>query len=196
MEEFSKLMKKIKWDSIIVALCSIILGILCVALPSKAGDTLCITFGVLQIVMSVSLYIRYFKYERMFGGEFLILAIVMLISGVFFIVANRAVQSVLTVLFGLYILVDSGYSILDATNCIRAHIKGGYFLLVVGILTAFLGVSVMFSTFDSVMIFAGISLIFDGVKRLIFTICYGVKVKQAKKVLQEQMRDHSRDIYM
>ena len=70
------------------------------------------------------------------------------------------------------------------------------FLLVVGILTAILGVSVMFSTFDSVMIFAGISLIFDGVKRLIVTICYGVKVKQAKKVLQEQMRDHSRDIYM
>ena len=41
----------------------------------------------------------------------------------------------------------------------------------------------MFGTFETITLFAGISLIIDGVESLILTIVYSYRIKKAKKQL-------------
>ena len=45
----------------------------------------------------------------------------------------------------------------------------------------------MFSTFDTVVVFAGCSLIVEGVRRLVVTFVFNKRIKEAKKSLKELM---------
>lgn len=194
MEKVQGFFKKVKWDSIIIATLTIVFGILCVAMPTRAGDVLCIVFGAMLLTMSVALFVRFFTVDRFFGANLLIAAAVMLILGIFCLVYTSTLQSILTVLFGIFIFVDSMTSLTDSILCAKAKIKGWWILFVLSILTACLGVCVIFSTFDTVMIFAGCSLIIEGLRRLVTTLVFSHKIKQAKKQLTQTQNDNPDEI--
>lgn len=174
-------MKKIKWDSILIALLTIVLGILCVALPTGTGDVLCLVFGIYLIVTGVALLIRFFWVDRFLGANLIVLSIVMILSGIFCLVYPELMKTFLTVMFGVYIVVDSLSSMVDSIYCCKARVPGWLVLFLLSALTACLGVGVIFSSFETVIVFAGCSLIISGLERLIFTIFYSAKIKQAKK---------------
>lgn len=194
MDKVQGFFKKVKWDSIIIATLTIVFGILCVAMPTRAGDVLCIVFGAMLLTMSVSLFVRFFAVDRFFGANLLIAAAVMLILGIFCLVYTSTLQSILTVLFGIFIFVDSMTSLTDSILCAKAKIKGWWVLFVLSILTACLGVCVVFSNFDTVMIFAGCSLIIEGLRRLVTTLVFSHKIKQAKKQLTQTQNDNPDEI--
>lgn len=194
MDKVQGFFKKVKWDSIIIATLTIVFGILCVAMPTRAGDVLCIVFGAMLLTMSVSLFVRFFAVDRFFGANLLIAAAVMLILGIFCLVYTSTLQSILTVLFGIFIFVDSMTSLTDSILCAKAKIKGWWVLFVLSILTACLGVCVVFSNFDTVMIFAGCSLIIEGLRRLVTTLVFSHKIKQAKKQLSQTQNDNPDEI--
>lgn len=189
MEEAKKFFKKVKWDSIITSILTILVGILCVAMPEGSAKVICIVFGISLLIIGATLLVRYFVFDPLFGGSLLIVSMAMIISGIFCLVNLAAVQSILTVLIGLFILVNSISSLADSVYCARARISGWWALLTLSILTAALGVAVMFSNFSTVMIFAGVSLIVDGATYLITTIAFNHKIKQAKKVLLDKAND-------
>ena len=186
MDNIKAFFRRINWDSIIVSLLSIAIGILCVVMPDRAGDVLCLVYGASLIAISVALFVSYFVYDRLFGAHLLITAVVTLILGIFCLVYPNALQNILTVLLGLFIVIDSASSLADSIYCAKAKIRGWSVLFVLSILTAALGVSVMFANFDAVMIFAGCALIFEGVKRFVLTIVYSRKIKAAKKKLYQK----------
>ena len=194
MDEVQGFFKKVKWDSIIIATLTIVFGILCVAMPTRAGDVLCIVFGAMLLTMSVALFVRFFTVDRFFGAKLLIAAAVMLILGIFCLVYTSTLQSILTVLFGIFIFVDSMTSLTDSILCAKAKIKGWWVLFVLSILTACLGVCVVFSNFDTVIIFAGCSLIIEGLRRLVTTLVFSHKIKQAKKQLTQTQNDKPDEI--
>lgn len=194
MDKVQGFFKKVKWDSIIIATLTIVFGILCVAMPTRAGDVLCIVFGAMLLTMSVALFVRFFAVDRFFGANLLIAAAVMLILGIFCLVYTSTLQSILTVLFGIFIFVDSMTSLTDSILCAKAKIKGWWVLFVLSILTACLGVCVVFSNFDTVMIFAGCSLIIEGLRRLVTTLVFSHKIKQAKKQLTQTQNDNPDEI--
>lgn len=194
MDKVQGFFKKVKWDSIIIATLTIVFGILCVAMPTRAGDVLCIVFGAMLLTMSVALFVRFFAVDRFFGANLLIAAAVMLILGIFCLVYTSTLQSILTVLFGIFIFVDSMTSLTDSILCAKAKIKGWWVLFVLSILTACLGICVIFSNFDTVMIFAGCSLIIEGLRRLVTTLVFSHKIKQAKKQLSQTQNDNPDEI--
>lgn len=194
MDKVQGFFKKVKWDSIIIATLTIVFGILCVAMPTRAGDVLCIVFGAMLLTMSVALFVRFFTVDRFFGANLLIVAAVMLILGIFCLVYTSTLQSILTVLFGIFIFVDSMTSLTDSILCAKAKIKGWWVLFVLSILTACLGVCVVFSNFDTVIIFAGCSLIIEGLRRLVTTLVFSHKIKQAKKQLTQTQNDKPDEI--
>ncbi len=179
--EIKNFFKKAKWDNIIISILTLAIGILCVVMPNRAGDVLCIVFGVFLIAMGVALFTRYFVVGEIFGQHLIALSIVAIVMGTFCLVYPESLKDILTVLFGLFIVIDSVSSIADSIYCARAKIKGWVVLFVLSIATAVLGVVVMFATFDAVMIFAGISLIVDSIESLVLTIIFSRKIKQAKK---------------
>ena len=91
----------------------------------------------------------------------------------------------MTVLFGMFIVLDSVSSLSDSIYLCKAKIRGWTVLFVLSLITIILGVSVMFSSFETVMIFAGCSLIIEGVRKFVTTLIYSRKIKVAKKQLKE-----------
>lgn len=57
------------------------------------------------------------------------------------------------------------------------------------ILLVGLGISVMFGTFDFVMIYCGISLIVDGVCDIVTTLVFSSHVKKAEKTIKNYLND-------
>lgn len=178
--------KKLKWDGVIISCLTIVLGILCVAMPSTSATALCYIFGGALLIMGITFLVRYFAVERLLGSPMLITAVVMTMCGLFCIVYPGTVQGILTVLFGVFILVDSINTMTDSIILARTKVKGWFVMFLLSLLTACLGVAIMFSTFDAVMIFAGVSLIFEGVKDLVLIFTFGKKVKDAKKKIESQ----------
>lgn len=183
MNEIKNKLCKLKWDNIIISLLSILIGVLCICLPKQSADTLCIIFGSFLIAIGVTLIIRFFVTDIYLGEYSLILGISELIIGIFCLIKPTTIQSILTVLFGLYILIDSVITLSDSITMQKAKISGWLPLLILSILTCLLGIIIMFSYFKTVIIFAGISLIIEGIKHFITTIVFSKKIKKAKNEL-------------
>ena len=186
MKEF---FKKLKWDSIIVSLLTIAIGVLCIVMPSEAGDVLLIIFGAMLIAIGATLFVRFFTTDRLFASHIMIMAVVSIVLGVMCLVQKSALQSILTILLGLYIVVDSLSSIGDSVYLCKAKVSGWFILFLLSLLSCGLGVVVMFSTFDTVMIFAGVSLLIEGVKRFTLTLTFSNKIRSARKQFEKSMQD-------
>lgn len=186
METLKDYFKKLKWDSIVISIITIVFGSLCIALPDRAGDILCKAFGISLIFVGVMCFIRYFAYDTLLGEKELILALITSVLGIFCLVYPNSVQSILTVLVGAYIVIDASVSLTDSIACAKMQVRGWSVLFILSFITIMLGISVMFSSFETVVVFAGISLLIAGIERLVFTICYSHKIKQAKKDLKDK----------
>lgn len=186
----TNLFKKIKWDSIILSILMLAVGVLYVVLPSKAGDVTITVFGIMLIVAGLVSCVRYFMYDRFLSDHILIISIVMLVLGIFTLIYPKSIQAILTIVFGLIIVIDSISSICDSVYLLKAKIYDGIILMILSIITAILGVMVMFSNFESVMVFAGVSLIIDGVRKLVTTIVFSVKVTKAKKQFVKSVSEY------
>ncbi len=185
MNKVKKFFTKLKWESIIAAILAIVVGVLFIILPKDSADVLCLIAGILLICAGAFTLVAYIFSGFFLGAHLLIVGIMLILLGTFCLTNPENIMKVLTVLFGLYIVIDGATSIVDSVYCAKAKIKGWGLLLVLAILSIGLGTAVMFSTFDTIMIFAGCSLIIDGVCDIIETIVFSHKIKEAKKKLLE-----------
>lgn len=182
-------LKKVKWDSIIISILTIAIGVLCIVMPSEAGDVLLIIFGAMLIAIGATLFIRFFTTDRLFASHIMIMAVVSIVLGIMCLVQRSSLQSILTILLGLYIVVDSLTSIGDSIYLCKAKVSGWFILFLLSLLSCGLGVVVMFSNFDTVMIFAGVSLLIEGVKRFALTITFSNKIRSARKQFEKGLQD-------
>lgn len=187
MNEIKKLFQKIKVDRIVSAIIAIVIGILFVALPEDSSNVLCLVCGIMLIVGGVMSIMGFIAYGFIVGGHLLILGIALLLSGILCLVNPEVVTSILTIIFGIYIIVDGATSMIDSIYCAKAHVSGWFVLLLLSLLSIVLGTIVMFGKFDTVMIFAGCCLIIDGVSDIISTLAFSHKVKEAKKKLLDDI---------
>lgn len=181
--EKQNIFKKLKWDSIIVAALTIILGLLCVILPKGSGTALTYIFGAALVAMGITAVVRYFWGLRLISDMSLVIGTLMITLGVFTLINPSAIQAILVVLLGVFIIIDSMTEISESIYCARANVSGWFWLFLASVLTLGLGVVVTFSNFETVMILAGIALIIEGLKRLIITLVCAGKIREAKKQL-------------
>ena len=185
MKQIKKFFQKIKLEVIVTAVLAIILGILFIVMPNESADTLCTVSGILLICAGVVAIVAFIAYGFVFGGYLLSLGIALILSGIFCLTYPVIVTELLTIIFGIYIIVDGTTSLIDSIYCARAHIKGWIFLTLLAILSIVLGTVVMFGTFDTIMIFAGYCLIIDGICDIIEVTVFSHKIKAAKKKILE-----------
>ncbi len=181
--EKQNIFKKLKWDSIIVAALTIILGLLCVILPKGSGTALTYIFGAALVAMGITAVVRYFWGLRLISDMSLVIGTLMITLGVFTLINPSAIQAILVVLLGVFIIIDSMTEISESIYCARANVSGWFWLFLASVLTLGLGIVVAFSNFETVMILAGIALIIEGLKRLIITLVCAGKIREAKKQL-------------
>ncbi len=185
MNEVKKTIKWIKWDVIITSILSILLGIAFIVVPQDSADALCLISGIVLISAGVIAIASFISYGYFFGGYFFVLGISLILSGIFCLINLWMVKGVLTVIFGIFIIINGSSSIADSIDCARAKVSGWPLMFLMGILTIILGSVVMFGTFDTIMMFAGFSLIFNGIWNIVLTCLFSAKIRKAKKKLHE-----------
>ena len=189
LNEIGKKLKKLKWGRIASATLAIVAGILFLILPEGSARLICTVCGILLIAAGCVSIVTFALYGFLPFGRLLITGVALILFGIFCLVNPGIVMGILTVVFGIFIVVDGCMSLSDSICCARAHAAGWLPMLLLSALTIILGCIVLFGTFDTVMIFAGISLLVDGVSDLIMILAFSRRVREAKKKLKESSKN-------
>ena len=184
-------LKKIKWESLFTALFAVVIGILFLCFPNSSSNVLCYAGGAIFITLGAIYCIRYIFSDRIFGSYIFIFSLLMIVFGIFCLVKPETIKAVITVVFGIFLLIDGIVKMQEGIELSRAYVKGWWTVAALGILTIALGVVVMFGTFENVMIFAGVSLIIDGICDAVTTLVFSSKIKKAEKEIRHMIDDQN-----
>lgn len=190
MNYIKSLFKKMKWETLITALMSIIVGILFLVEPENSSNVLCTVVGVAFVLLGAAMLVRYFASGFLFGSIHLIASIILLAIGIFSLLKPETFKIIITFVFGLFLMIDGLLKIQDGMDCYRANVKGWWALFLVSVLSIVLGSLVMFGSFDNIMIFAGISLIVGGVLDIITTLVFSSHVRKVEKRVHEVIEEY------
>ena len=184
MESIRGYFKALKWRSLIVAFSAILLGLLFILTPQASADVICYVAGILLLASGIAAVISYLASGRLFGSYALVSGIVLLVCGVFCLLRPEIIQGLLTVLFGVFLVIDGMMTLQDGVDCARARLAGWWIPALLGAVTIALGCVVLFGKFASIMLLAGISLIADGVFDLIVTLAFSKRIRTAREKLR------------
>ena len=176
--------KCLKWRSLIIAFSAILIGLLFILTPQTSADVICYVAGILLLASGIAAVVSYLASGRLFGSYALVSGIVLLVCGVFCLLRPEVIQGLLTVLFGVFLVIDGMMTLQDGVDCARARLSGWWVPALLGAVTIALGCVVLFGKFDSIMLLAGISLIADGVFDLIVTLAFSKRIRTAREKLR------------
>ena len=148
--------KCLKWRSLIIAFSAILIGLLFILTPQTSADVICYVAGILLLASGIAAVISYLASGRLFGSYALVSGIVLLVCGVFCLLRPEIIQGLLTVLFGVFLVIDGMMTLQDGVDCARARLAGWWVPVLLGAVTIALGCVVLFGKFDSIMLLAGI----------------------------------------
>ena len=129
------MVKKLKWNLILMSLLYVGLGIFLVMKPGTALNIVCYALGGVVLACAAVQLVRYFAVERgVFQSQLtLVSGIVCLALGAFLIIRSDIVVRILPIVFGLFVIFDSLGRIqnaLELRKCRYPSWKG--FLLQIG----------------------------------------------------------------
>ena len=139
-------------------------------------DAKMLAYGALCIAMGVCEIARYFSIG-VIGILFrfdLIVGILSTLAGVLLLAHPTGALTVLPIILGFYIIIDSVFSIQAAVELRRFGLGSWGLNLLLGIVGAVLGVLMILDPFDgaaALMIYMGVSLLLAGVESIYTVIC-------------------------
>ena len=103
------MVKKLKWNLILMSLLYVGLGIFLVMKPGTALNIVCYALGGVVLACAAVQLIRYFVVERgVFQSQLtLISGLICLALGVFLLLRSDIVVSILPIVFGLFVIFDA-----------------------------------------------------------------------------------------
>lgn len=186
-------LKKMKWESLFTALFAVVIGVLFLVFPSSSSYVLCYTAGAIFIILGTVYIIRYITGNYILGSYALLISILLLIVGIFCLIRPNTIKAIITVIFGIFLIVDGIIKMQEGIEYSRVPVKGWWTVIMFAMASIALGIVVMFGTFESVMIFAGVSLILDGIFDFITTLVFSTKLKKAEKTVKQVIKETIED---
>ena len=169
-------LKRYRLWAIVVSCCMIVLGAAMILRPDISALAVCYLTGALCIAMGVCEIARYFSIG-VIGILFrfdLIVGILSTLAGVLLLAHPTGALTVLPIILGFYIIIDSVFSIQAAVELRRFGLGSWGLNLLLGIVGAVLGVLMILDPFDgaaALMIYMGVSLLLAGVESIYTVIC-------------------------
>ena len=136
------MVKKLKWNLILMSLLYVGLGIFLVMKPGTALNIVCYALGGVVLACAAVQLIRYFVVER---GGFqsqltLISGLICLALGVFLLLRSDIVVSILPIVFGLFVIFDAIGRVQNALDLRRCGYDSWKGFLLLPVLSVVLGV--------------------------------------------------------
>lgn len=193
MEALKNFVKKVKLQSLFMAIALIVIGILFIVAPANSVKIICYVAGAAMLIWGAVKVVYYFVAGiKEIGSYSLVGGIALIAFGILLFVQPEFMAGIFTVLFGILLIVDSVMRLQEAADMAKLKVKGWWIVGIIAAITLALGIVVAFNPFSSseaLMIFAGISLIVDGVSDIIAVIYYSVKVEKLKKTIHTDVID-------
>lgn len=161
------MVKKIKWNLILMSIMYIGLGIFLLIMPGTALNVVCYALGAVVLLCAVVQLVRYFTVERgIFQSQLtLISGIICLGLGAFLIIRSDIVVRILPIVFGLFVIFDSLGRVQNALELRRCDYPSWKGFLLLALLSIALGVIMIidpFGSMETLVMAIGIILIFEG----------------------------------
>ena len=86
MNELKKQFKLAKWDSILISAIVIAVGVLCIAMPDRSADVLCVVFGCSLLAIGITVFVKSVLYGGLFTSTAIVLSISLTVTGIFCLV--------------------------------------------------------------------------------------------------------------
>lgn len=182
-KELKKQFRLYQVERIVYAVLMALMGVLFIFVPAQSGDVLCMVAGIFLVVAGVVSMGVYFARTVLFGGVSLVFGMLLTLTGVLCLIHPAIVQSLLTVLIGLIVIVDGTGTFVNSIECAKVRIRGWFWLMLLALLTISLGAFVLFSDFSTVMYIAGCALIVDALCKVIATLIFGNRIHSAHKAI-------------
>jgi uncharacterized membrane protein HdeD (DUF308 family) len=165
----SKFLKSIIANKLIVALFSIVLGVLLLIMQGGVLATI-VKMAALLCIIAGAVGIVFFLIKKNRSTTSLACSVIVLAIGILFFVRPDIIVNIFPIILGVYLVVEGLTNVLAALQ----HKKSNSFLvgLILGVLTLLVGLFLIFragTVMNIVAIVAGISLIVNGLTDL-FTL--------------------------
>lgn len=184
MNKFKEMLKKLKVQSLLVAVALIVIGALFIISPNFSAMIICFFAGAVCAVWGALLLISCFSGGvKHFGSDDFTAGIVLLCIALLLFIKHGLIAGFITVLFGIALIVDGAVKIKNFAEMAKMKNKTSWAILVIAVLSLVFGAVLAFNAFSEhvLMIFAGVVLIVTGVLDM---IAAGV-IRRADKRVEE-----------
>ena len=181
---------RIRWTYVVISAFFLVLGLIMILRPEQSLPLICRGLGVLAAIFGAVRILQYFlrapqgigqRYD-LAGGLFCLLVAALLLF------RAAAVAAVLSVIVGIFILIDSVFKFQIALDARRSGAQSWALMMLLACVSLLLGVLLVFDTFRGqklLSVIMGAALIYDAAANL-FTMFY---VNHAIKGVKAAVRD-------
>ena len=184
------MVKKLKWNLVLMSVLYLGLGIFLVLKPGTALNIVCYALGGVVLACAAVQLVRYFVVERgVFQSQLtLISGLVCLALGAFLIIRSDVVVRVLPIVFGLFVIFDSLGRIQNALELRRCGYPSWKIFLLLAVLSVVLGIVMVvdpFGTMETLVMAIGLILILEGALNLLSALYTMLAVRRFIKLHPE-----------
>ena len=180
------MVKKLKWNLILMSLLYVGLGIFLVMKPGTALNIVCYALGGVVLACAAVQLIRYFVVERgIFQSQLtLISGLVCLALGAFLLLRSDIVVSILPIVFGLFVIFDASGRVQNALDLRRCGYDSWKGFLLLPVLSVVLILN-PFGAMETLVMAIGVILIVEGAINLLSALYTVLAVRRFAKLHPE-----------
>ena len=184
------MVKKLKWNMILMSLLYLGLGVFLLAKPGIALNIVCYALGGVVLACAAVQLIRYFVMERgVFQSQLtLISGLVCLGLGAFLIIRSDIVVSILPIVFGLFVIFDALGRVQNALDLRRCGYDSWKGFLLLPVLSVVLGIIMLvnpFGAMETLVMAIGVILIVEGAINLLSALYTVLALRRFAKLHPE-----------
>lgn len=166
------------------------LGIVLLAWPALSVKMIGIGIGIVMLVLGITYAIIYFTKDNLKGflQMDLVIGIVCLAFGVFILLNQSFLTTVLPFAMGIILLLGAVVKIQSSLNMKRLLYKKWYLMLAAALIIVALAVILLCNPFSQerhMLLYIGVCLILDGLTNLISLFCIQFRVKKLARLQKE-----------
>ena len=171
-----KTLKELKWNMIIPAVLSIILGVILIIFPDTSMRFIVNIIAIGMLIAGVADIVRYFTFDlrvSLYRNDFLY-GVIMLSLGLLFILNPSIIISLIPFILAIYLLISGFIKLQDGIDAYRMKYDKSTIYIILALVSIVFGLVIMFNLIEAasmLFIFIGIGLIYTGISD-IYTAVY------------------------
>lgn len=163
-----RILKKIKANVIISALLCIALGVVLVVWPGMSVQVTCMAIGAVLLLNGISRLVNFIfgKDDSLFSQMNLIMGIIITVIGIWILFQPDKIIAMIPILVGIIIIIHGVNNLQQAVSLCKSQYDKWWVALLLGLLTIGFGVLLIcnpFEAIDTLVMFIGLFMIYDGV---------------------------------